>query len=307
MIAPGLRRGDKTTNHQTRFLRHMKTQSLVRILAHIGAASLTVAASAQGTYLSAPDGDPGQALIVDDFGRLGIGTPSPLRPIHVETGEIHSGGPSGGFSFSDRWNPGFVHFPDNGARWVWYAYDATARLWSNGDRIAISGYTGNVGIGAEKPETKLDVRGTIRGFALEVVRGADLAEAFDSTETLEPGTVVSVDTENPGKVRKSVSAYDPCILGVVSGAGGIAPGLVLRQQGTLADGRYPVAAAGRVYCLCDASAGPIQPGSILTSSPVAGHAMKATDASKMTGTLLGKALTRLEKGRGLVLVMLSGR
>lgn len=285
----------------------MKSLSVIRNLVHVCAYSWALAACAQGTYLSAPDGDPARALIVDDAGRVGVGTATPIRPIHVETGEIHSGGPWGGFSFSDRWNPGFVDFPNNGARWVWYAYDATARLWSNGDRIAISGYTGNVGIGTDKPETKLDVKGSIRGYALEVVRGSDLAEAFDSSEALEPGTVVSVDTANPGKVRRSASAYDPTVIGVVSGAGGIAPGMILRQEGSLADGRYPVAAAGRVYCLCDASGGPIQPGSLLTSSPVAGHAMKATDPGRMTGTILGKALTGLPTGRGLVLVWISGR
>jgi hypothetical protein len=75
------------------------------------------------------------AVVVE--GNLGIGTATPGRQVHVEGNEIHSGGPGAGFSFSDRTTPGLVNSPQNGERWVWYAHDGTARLWSGEDVLEI--------------------------------------------------------------------------------------------------------------------------------------------------------------------------
>ena len=46
-------------------------------------------------------------------------------------------------------------------------------------------------------------------------------------------------------------------------------------------------------------------GDLLTTSDVPGHAMKVVDSGKAQGAVLGKAMTRLEGGRGLVLVLVS--
>jgi hypothetical protein len=56
-------------------------------------------------------------------GNVGIGTNAPFRKLHVEGSEVHSGGSVAGFSFADR-------ATGNGERWVWYAQDGQARLWS---------------------------------------------------------------------------------------------------------------------------------------------------------------------------------
>jgi hypothetical protein len=75
------------------------------------------------------------AVVVE--GNMGVGTSSPIRPLHVEGMEIHSGGSGAGFSFADRTIPALVNNPQNGERWVWYAHQKYARLWSGIDHIEI--------------------------------------------------------------------------------------------------------------------------------------------------------------------------
>jgi hypothetical protein len=80
-------------------------------------------------------------LVIDAAGNVGIGlgTRAPRRPLHVEGNEIHSGGPGGGFSFADRNVSDVVNNPGNtGQRWIWYAQNGSARLWSGFDRLTIT-------------------------------------------------------------------------------------------------------------------------------------------------------------------------
>jgi hypothetical protein len=95
------------------------------------------------------------------------------------------------------------------------------------------------------------------------------------------------------------------VAGVISGAGGLMPGLTLGQADTLAGGRYPVALTGRVYAYADAAYGAIQAGDLLTTSPTPGHVMKVTDHPQAQGAIIGKAMGSLSEGRGLVLVLVS--
>ncbi|MHC5109222.1 MAG: hypothetical protein ACYTHJ_05025 [Planctomycetota bacterium] len=148
--------------------------------------------------------------------------------------------------------------------------------------------------------TKVDV--------LQILGGADLSEQFDVNEDegeVKPGMVVSIDPDNAGELMVSRAAYDRKVAGIVSGAGGIKTGMVMGQDGTVADGDHPVALTGRVYVWADASQAAIEPGDLLTTSDTPGHAMKATDYQRAHGATLGKAMTSLPAGRGLVLVLVS--
>jgi len=49
----------------------------------------------------------------------------------------------------------------------------------------------------------------------------------------------------------------------------------------------------------------IVPGDLLTTAATPGHAMRVTDPTKASGAILGKAMTGLSEGRGLVLVLVS--
>ena len=79
---------------------------------------------------------------------------------------------------------------------------------------------------------------------------------------------------------------------------------LLRQEGVFDDGRN-VALSGRVYVKADATQGSIRPGDLLTTSERAGHAMKVTDPTRSQGAILGKAMSALTDGTGLVLVLVS--
>ncbi len=178
---------------------------------------------------------------------------------------------------------------------------------SSDDATMVITPAGNVGIGLTTPSKTLQVNGTISTKVLEITGGSDLAEHFDieAAETLLPGTVVSIDPDKPGQLRVARQAYDKTVAGIVSGAGDVQPGMLMGQAGTLASGQHPVALTGRVYCRVDAQYGAIRPGDLLTTSPTAGHAMKALDSGQAQGAILGKAMTSLDAGTGLVLVLVS--
>lgn len=150
--------------------------------------------------------------------------------------------------------------------------------------------------------------GRVEVKVLEIKGGADLAEPFEianKEEEIIPGSVVSIDSKNIGQLKVAQKAYDKTVAGIVSGAGNIQPGMVMGQDESIASGKHPVALTGRVYCRVDATYGAIQPGDLLTTSATPGHAMKVKDHNKAQGAIIGKAMTTLEEGKGLVLVLVS--
>jgi hypothetical protein len=145
---------------------------------------------------------------------------------------------------------------------------------------------------------------------LEIRGGADFAENFDIqalNNELEPqpGQLVSIDPAHPGQLMIATQAYDRKVAGIISGAGGIKPGMVMGQEESIANGKYPVAMVGRVYVQADASFGKIEPGDLLTTSSLPGIAMKVGDITLAQGATIGKAMTSLHEGRGLVMVLVN--
>ena len=139
---------------------------------------------------------------------------------------------------------------------------------------------------------------TIRG-------GADLAEPFAMSDDLvQPGAVVVIDPDQPGRLKLSTSAYDHKVAGIISCGGGVQPGISMIEREKLEGGKN-VALSGRVFALVDATKNPIRPGDLLTTSDTPGHAMKAANPALAQGAILGKAMTPLSGERGLVLVLVS--
>jgi hypothetical protein len=143
--------------------------------------------------------------------------------------------------------------------------------------------------------------------SITIEGGSDLAEPFKITKAdkpVEEGEVVVIDDAHPGQLKLTDQPYDTRVAGVVSGANGIHPGIQMQQQGLLEGGKN-VALTGRVYVQADASNGPIKPGDLLTTSSTPGRAMRVSDHLRAQGAILGKAMTALQEGKGMVLVLVT--
>jgi hypothetical protein len=248
----------------------------------------------------------GASVWLNAFGNVGIGTATPASKLTVQTPTA---------------NYGVTHTDGNIAMgtWVGTGISGTGGWFGTRSNHSLHFFTndsrtrmtitpaGDVGIGTTDPAALLHVAGAMRVGVLQITGGSDLAEPFEvsEAETIQPGMVVAIDPEQPGRLRLADKSYDRTVAGIVSGANGIKPGLTMKQEGTLANGSLPVALTGRVYCWADASNGPIEPGDLLTTSAIPGHAMKVSDPAKAQGAIIGKAMTGLTKGRGLVLVLVS--
>lgn len=269
-------------------------------------------------------------MFIENSGNVGIGTSMPVAKLDVR-GDTHVSGRLGIgtttpgakveiFGDGTNWADGFLFIKnvneDAGIR-IYNSEDdvkhhifndtaffnslriCPASAYTNGGiTITQGGYVG-IGTGNQLLTTMLTVNGSIK-----LTGGGDISEPFnfDRPDMIRPGMVVSIDPDKPGALKPSAGSYDHCVAGIVSGAGGVQPGLLMMQKDVL-EGDHQVALVGRVYGLCDATYGAIKPGDLLTTSPTPGYAMKVTDYTSSRGAILGKAMTKLDKGKDLVLVL----
>lgn len=130
--------------------------------------------------------------------------------------------------------------------------------------------------------------------------GGDYAENFASEDDVEPGTVLVIG--DLGLLTPCQTDYDTRASGVVSGAGSLSPGSIMQGQ-TDTEHKVTVALAGQVYAKADATYGAISIGDLLTTSPTKGYAMRVDDRGRAVGAIIGKALSSLDSGTGLVRMM----
>ncbi len=186
---------------------------------------------------------------------------------------------------------------------------AAARL-----QQAVGVHTGPVNVTRPAPETPIeratpsideqeatnaqrDAETTEPGLAAAIAVPAS-EEAAPATEVLlpvsepvVPGDLLVIDPERPGSFRRSRSAEDRTVVGVVREA-----------SRTVGDSLVaPVALAGVIEVAVDASYGPILPGDLLASSPTPGHAMIATVPDARS--VVAKALAALPAGKGRILAL----
>ena len=165
-----------------------------------------------------------------------------------------------------------------------------------------AGGTGVLGVGqpAGRFEGNVEVTGDL------LLTGGDCAEEFPVSGgvPIDEGTVVVMSGD--GTVQVSDQRYDTRVAGVVAGAGGRHPGIILGRHEDGTHGCAPIALFGTVYCKVDATDSPIALGDPLTTSGTPGHAMKATEPQRAFGAVIGKAMKPMADSKGMipVLVML---
>jgi hypothetical protein len=178
---------------------------------------------------------------------------------------------------------------------------------------------GNVGIGTTAPQYPLDVAGQIHtsgGIVFPngdiqtiaytgTCSGGDYAESVDvagNRKQYEPGDVLVLDADNPGKMLKSIEAYSTSVSGIYS----TKPGTLGRRQTTAkSPDEVPMAVVGIVPAKVSAENGPIKVGDLLVSSSTPGYAMKGTDRGRMLGAVVGKAMAKLDSGTGVIEVLVT--
>lgn len=277
----------------------------------------------------------GERMRIDNLGNIGIGTSSPAERLEVDASATNSGlvikntgvGASSGAVVTLRAKNATLgdtkiaqvataaeFFSDTAAGDLALRSPSgnAVRLGSlsNGASSVTILSNGNVGIGTTSPGTKLDVGGGVNVNGSVTVTGniaakyQDVAEWVPSRTALEAGTVVVLDTEHTNQVMASCRAYDTRVAGVISER----PGMILGEGGA---GQVLVATMGRVRVKVDATRSPIHVGDLLVSGDRAGIAIVSQPIDlggtpiHRPGTIIGKALEPLDKGFGVILVLLS--
>jgi len=165
---------------------------------------------------------------------------------------------------------------------------------------SFAGYFFNNSVGG----VALHAEGLAEVKVLKILGGADLAERFDVDADAEPGTVMAIDPAHPGRVEVCREAMCHRVAGVVSGARDLRAGVTLGEEPG-ARRTAALALTGRVWVKADAASAPIHPGDLLTTGARPGHAVAVADRDRATGAILGKAMSSLERGTGMVLVLVS--
>lgn len=268
--------------------------------------------SGTGVYGQCDNGFGGYFVGAKNYfgGNVGIGTTNPRTDMEIlgTTGlRVTTGQHSNVFGdFKHAYSGGLIINANAGGGW------ADMSFQTDGNTRMFIESSGNVGIGTTgNPPERLTVRGNILvqsvstgASVAEIGEGLDYAEGFNVTEDtdIQAGTVLVIDSDNPGKLTVSRSAYDSKVAGIVAGAKGLGSGVRLG----VGQFDYDVALAGRVYCNVDATKEAVQAGDLLTTSATPGHAMKATDYDRSRGAILGKAMQKLDQGqKGQILVLVT--
>jgi hypothetical protein len=210
---------------------------------------------------------------------------------------FHMDGQNAALYVGAQGNEGDIVVRDGGGREVFHVDSNFAAVY-----VGAAGNEGDVIVRNDKGKETIRLDG---GSGDIILSNADAAEDFTLAEgtAAVPGAVMVLAPD--GALRPCSSAYDRKVVGVVAGAGSRRPGIVLDRNGDLDGRRAPISMVGKAACLADAAFGGIEAGDLLTSSPTVGYAMRAADARRAPGATIGKALTPLPAGRGLVEMVIS--
>jgi len=271
-------------------------------------------------------------LRIQRGGNIGIGTATPGNTLDVNGG-IQTSALNSGFAamtlgdhLSSPGNKGWLLRAEADASpWQGLPDSLDLEYWNgtNGSIPVTFSASGAVGIGTTTPGAKLEVSGSMKLTAgsggsitfqdgsvqtvayTGVTCGGDYAESVDVTgnrTNYEPGDVLVIDPNIPGKFLKSADPYSTSVSGIYS----TKPGTVGRRQTTAKNpDEVPMAVVGIVPAKVSAENGAIHPGDLLVSSSKVGYGMKGTDRSRLVGAVIGKAMGSLENGTGVIEVLVT--
>jgi len=243
-------------------------------------------------------------FVINSSGNVGIGTTSPGQKLEINGGiKLTNGNDT--FLTSNNvlglHSNGYMYF-QGGSNGAAIASDSVRNeqilLRSAAAGSKIDFVTGGT------VKMTLDANGNLTVNGNIAAKYQDVAEWVESSQELQAGTVVVLDSTKSNQVVASSQSYDTRVAGVIS----LRPGLALGEAG---EDKVLVATTGRVRVKVDATNSPIQIGDLLVTGDREGVAMKSIPVDiggvrlHRPGTLIGKALEPLAKGEGEILVLLS--
>ena len=139
--------------------------------------------------------------------------------------------------------------------------------------------------------------------------GADFAESVSTAAPkarYEPGDVMVIDTRSDRRFALSSTPYSTLVAGIYSTKPGVTGSERTSEDPKLA-AEIPMAVVGIVPCKVSAENGAIARGDLLVTSSARGYAMRGSDAAKLSGAIIGKALQSLASGKGKIEVLVTLR
>jgi hypothetical protein len=224
------------------------------------------------------------------------GNGNPIAGITYTASTTPPTGPTKGDQWYDTATDILFEYIDDGTNTFWVDISSDVP-YSNatvvGSTLSISGVstlTGNVSLGGYLLPTGSNSSqnigsttqwwGTIYGVSTQA-RYADLAENYQSDVVYEPGTVVIFGGTH--EITTTTVSHDTRVAGVIS----TNPGYLMNSG---CEG-LPVAFTGRVPCLVQ---GPVDKGTVLVTSNIAGVATALDITKYQPGCILGKSLGMIE-------------
>jgi hypothetical protein len=136
--------------------------------------------------------------------------------------------------------------------------------------------------------------------------GVDFAESVavrGSKSLYEPGDLLVIARGARRRLTLSRTPYSTLVAGIYS----TKPGVLAAPHPVDAEfeGEVPLAVVGIVPCKVTAENGSIREGDLLVTSSRPGYAMKGTDRRRLVGAVVGKALEPLERGSGVIEVLVT--
>jgi hypothetical protein len=168
-------------------------------------------------------------------------------------------------------------------------------------RIHIDGKGGHIRVHDSDGSVKIHIDGVNSAIKLST---ATYAEEFEIDETPIPAPGSVMVLTDGGKLRQSQFLASAKVAGVLAGLNWN-PSLILDRK-TSSNSR-PLAVAGKVFCKAEVLLdSPIEVGDLLMTSETPGHATKISGiTTARAGIIIGKALDRLETGRGSIPILVS--